>query len=101
MGGMAYIAREERERLFKLILSGDYKFVAKLIGTDNETGQPVEGAYALFENLGRKKIINYANKTAAENNIKLSKIEIWALDAELLKEVPWEEPAEDSEKNKR
>lgn len=91
MGKMVYISEQEGERIFELIFSGDYKFITKLIGTYKETGEPAKGAYALFENLGRKDIIDYANKTAQENNIKLSKIEIWTLQPEIIKEFPWED----------
>lgn len=91
MGKMIYISEQEGEHLFELIFSGDYKFITKLIGTYKETGQPANGAYALFENLGRKDIMDYAKQTAKENNIKLSKVEIWALQPEIIKEVPWED----------
>jgi len=87
MGSTFYIAQQERERILSRILNEDYKYIVALVGTDKETNKPMRGGYQLFKELDEKKIRNYATATATENKVQLSRIEVWALESGLLKEL--------------
>jgi len=87
MGSRAYLIQNERERLLGLILNDDYKYLVELSGTNKETKKPVRGAYQLFKELDEEKIRAYADTAATENNIELSKIEVWILEPELFRNI--------------
>ncbi len=98
MGSAQYHRRDGREGALKNILNDGYKYLVVLVGTRKETNQPARGAYQLFQELDEPAMQEYARTTSAENGVTLEKIEIFSLEAKLLKELKPNLPEDSSKK---
>jgi hypothetical protein len=87
MGSAHYIRMHEKESVLRDIVQYNYNYIVRLTGTEKDTNEERTGGYELFEHFDEKKIRDYANKAAEENNLKLSKIEVISLKQESVKEI--------------